>query len=59
MVRVPVPWLFNGCGSDQGPLSFASYEGSFKLKRGDSLDPTQKLKYAGGRVRLRLSYVPN
>lgn len=57
--RIPVPWIFNGFGSDLGPSGVSSFESSFKLKRGDSLDPTQKIKYGGGRIRLKLSFQPD
>lgn len=58
-IRVPVPWVFNGFGSELGPAGLSSYESTFKLKRGDVLDPTAKSTYGGGRVTLRFSYQPD
>jgi hypothetical protein len=46
-------------GCERGPDSIVSYEGTFKLRRGDKLDPTAKAKYEGGRVVLRVSYTPD
>lgn len=58
-LRVPVPFIFNGYGSELGPAGISSYEATFKLRRGDLLDPSAKSVYGGGRITLRFSYTPD